>query len=148
MICSLLPSTNCTTLEYQRWNAMLLWISRYPDLKFTGPSLSAFLDRLVNKARAYMPRLFFDQVSLSISRNDFSMDTYRSNKTSVYFNQTDFSFIALNSSQLRIDIQNKMNGFSSSAIVLVNFTFYLPKGSNPSVLKYTYIPSSVNSTKG
>lgn len=147
MVCSLLTKINCTTLEYQRWNAMLLWIYLYPKLTFTDPSLSVFLDRLVKKARAYTPRLIFNQVSLSISRNDFSMDTYRSNKTTVYFNQTDFTFIALNSSRLRIDIQNKINGFSSSAFVCVNFTFILSKKANPSVLRYTYIPSSANLTK-
>lgn len=145
MVCALLPFTNCTTLEYQRWNALFIWIDRFQNLKFTGPSLSAYLDKLVNKAKVYTPKLIFDKVYLSTYGYTFNIDSYRSNWTYIKHNQTDLSFIAFNSSQLRIDIQNTVLSNYNSSFACVNFTFYLPKGSKPSVLKFTYNSSSSSS---
>ena len=141
-------NTNCSSLEYQRFYAMNIWINQFPKLKFTGPSLSRYLDKLVNQSKTYKPSLMFDEVYLHLYGYTLSFDSYRANWTKVTLNQTDFSFIAFNSSQLRIDSQIKVVSQSVDSLVWVNFTFYLPKGPIPSVLKYNYNTSSTNFKNG
>lgn len=137
LVCYLLSQSNCSSLEHQRFSAMITWIYRFPALKFTGPSLRFYLDKQVNNSRTYKPSLMFNLTDLNIYQYNFN--NYQANLTKI---------VALNSSQLRIDCEIVAGSRHQAALSWVNFTFILPKGSNPPMLTYNYNTASTSLKNG
>lgn len=150
MVCELIEISRryCLT-SYQRIQAMWIWARHFPKLKFTGLSLSAYLDRLLYRSRIYRPPFEFVYNSIRTFLNGnigyIGLSAYVRH---LQTNATELKFLCLNSSVLRIDCEWKiltdqwMNNFS--CFTWFNFTFF----SNSSSLKFNFNTSSIPTING
>ena len=133
--CPLMFYTNCSTIEYRRFSVMNIWATQFPRLKFTGPSMSKFFDKLINLARNYKPTAYLTSVLTMTYGDRLELSSLKQGWKSFTSNQTELNLMLMNSTKLRIDIQkSRING--SNYFNWVNFTFYLTATSNPSILTF------------
>lgn len=147
MICQLLETNNCSSIEYRRLNVMSVWVDQFPRLKFTGRSMTKFFDNLVYKARVYKPTAYLSRVYTQLYHESIIFNTYKQDWTMFTANLTDRTFMVLNSTKLRIDLQIiRISGYNYWG--WVNFTFYLPATTSPSILTFSVNNSYSSYTDG
>lgn len=130
MVCSVIYMTRCPSIEYLRFQIMMLWVHEFPRLKFTGYTLRGFIDNVIRSARRFKPRVFFGNVYATTNEETVYFLPFKASWSSYGNNRTEWKIIGLNSSQLRIDLEisvDSSNGFS--LFKWVNFTFYLDQES-------------------
>ena len=139
MTCVLLTMNNCSSVEYRRLLVMFTWIKQFPRLKFTGPSMSKFFDKLVYMARTYKPTAHLANVNSMVSVKNIFLQTYKMGyQMFTAVNLTELlarKFMALNSSKLRIDLEVTLGLNGNVVVKWVNITFYLSATLNPSKIK-------------
>lgn len=122
MQCKLLFLGNCSK-EWKRFYALQIWAIDFYDLKWTGPSLAAYFDRLISRASNYKPRIPYDFTTAFSPGRMFSFRTFR-NGTLFYTPDSSvdkLDMVCLNSSKLRIDCSWRLG----NKLDWVNFTFWV-----------------------
>lgn len=170
MVCELIEIArgHCSTFV-QRIQAIWKWAEKIPKLKYTGPSLITYFDRLLQRARNYTSPIQTSYLSIYAGRWSYGTDpntcesvilngiqTYAYGNNlfgqTLQTNETKMSFMCLNSSVLRIDCQYEVQqradqcfqSYSEPRFTWFNFTFYL----NSSILRYNFDTSLYMNTNG
>lgn len=145
-VCRVLNMVKCPSIEFQRYEIMQLWAQEFSRLKFTGSSLSAYFDKLVKAALAYQsPADQFRSAFLYIFDNELStlvFQYYHQGFGSYVINKPYWSFVAFNSSKLKIECS-----IENQSLKWANITFKLPKGSSPAILSLNVSVSSIRDYK-
>lgn len=147
LVCDLQIIAQCKHVEMARFQTMQIWADRYPDLKFSGNSLSHYFDELILRARNFQPEITFDSVMLvkTESANTILKSFSSPDPIPIESDQFGASFVCLNSSLLRIVCETGTNKKDESVIFSrLNFTFYLSGGQAPTVLNYTFSNNSTS----
>lgn len=103
---------------------MLTWISSFPDLKWSGKSLAAYLDRLIEQAKEYTPTIDFR--SADFYSYDNTIYTHTFNDTWQVYETNDTSFVRslIDSDELKIDAEWRYNSSGGvNNLAGINITF-------------------------
>lgn len=77
MICRLTEYIKCP-IEEQRYLALMLWATDFPQLQIAGRNLTVYFDQLSRNATLYKPEMMFDDVSWRFGNgNILIVDTLR-----------------------------------------------------------------------
>lgn len=140
MVCSVIYTTKCPSIEYLRFQIMMLWVQEFPRLKFTGYTLKGFIDNVTKTARKYQPKVYFGNVYATTYEEFVNFLPFKTSWSSYGNNRTEWKLIGLNSSQLRIDLEISVDANGFSLFKWVNFTFYLDKESTSLTFNTFEIP--------
>lgn len=144
MICELMNIAECQDVEMRRFQAMQMWVQRYPSLRIVN-KLPEYFDSLISKAKNYQPRFKFGIVNIIKSDNDFFYKAFKSESPSqIGLGQSELesSYVCLNSTQLRVDCHMKQLPEQKVTFSRFIFNFFLPKGSNPPSLRFSFDSST------
>lgn len=145
-ICDLQFLTKCP-IEQQRFLAMDYWVRSFPNMKWRGSTLTAFLDQMMRNASSYKPNFLFSEKSINIESGVFFVDSFKENS----FGQAKATNSSLNlyrSSSLTI---NSQTAFVRNDYVFSRFTLlFSPTNSVPkqSVYNLTVNKAHMNKNNG
>ena len=162
MVCELIEVARGYCAAFvQRIQAIWKWAEQIPKLKYTGPSLITYFDRLLQRARNYTSPIQISYQSIHAGGWNYAtsecetviLNGLQTNGYRYHFlqtNETKMSFMLLNSSFFRIDCQYEVlqvgQCLKSQQLQFkwFNFTFY----SNSSILRYNFNSSLYMNTNG
>lgn len=137
LACNLLDvvGSNCS-LDKLRFYATTVWAATTPQLKWSGASMIAFIDRIFNLTRSFKPNGILSYLELYLS------DWYSSVQTltgyhSFRANLSNYTLNLINSKSLRIDCNVRYSNRTSRLFLdSINITVFLGRSSSPPSLNF------------
>lgn len=150
IVCQIIQYKGCNKLELRRFIILQIWgyiMSVYGNPKFTGKSLATYLDSIATRAKNYKAKVGMSPAGISLSGKTIQYWYSYGNKWEQFNIANRTKYLCFNSSILRIDCEAVPYSNDNSSFTWFNFTFTLPKGSSPTVLKLNLSASTIGSLK-
>lgn len=118
LVCGLIGQCNL-----ERYDTLLTWVSKFPELNWHGRSLGSFLDNIIKRRSNFKPTIEFRSAYIYSFADQISLMTFDDKWAIEYFNSSSYSRNCFNSPRLSIDCEWSYESNETSSLARLDFKF-------------------------